>query len=173
MAGQPIEIIITGEEKVVGSFVAIPDLIRARVKQALAGLGIELANRVKATKLSGQVLKVRSGRLRNSINSRVTQAGDVYAATVGTKVVYGRFWELGFSGTESVRAHTRHVAGRDVRGSRPDLKSGRGKIAQGLGFVRAHDRIVHQAPRPFLRPAFNEMRGIARERLTAALGRSS
>ena len=53
-------------------------------------------------KLSGQVLKVRTNRLRSSIQTEVTQQKDMTVGKVGTNVKYGRIHELG--GT--IKAHT-------------------------------------------------------------------
>jgi len=53
-------------------------------------------------KLSGQVLKVRTNRLRSSIQTEVTQQKDITIGKVGTNVKYGRIHELG--GT--IKAHT-------------------------------------------------------------------
>jgi hypothetical protein len=98
--------------------------VRELVRQVVQALGIELQRKVKAEKLSGQVLNVRTGRLRRSINEETHDAGDVVESTVGTPVVYGRFWELGFDGVEQVKAHTATAFGVEQQ-------------------VRAHTRTVH------------------------------
>jgi len=55
--------------------------------------------RVEATtkgKLSGEVLKVRTGRLRNSVTATAPVVmGDVVEGRVGTNVIYARIHELG------------------------------------------------------------------------------
>jgi phage gpG-like protein len=57
-------------------------------------------------KLSDDVLKVRTGRLRRSITRALEEGGDgSITGIVGTNVVYARRQELGFTGTESVREH--------------------------------------------------------------------
>lgn len=53
-----------------------------------------VANRVRL-KLSGQVLRVRSGRLRQSIHTRVTKLEGGFLAQVGTNVKYARIHEYG------------------------------------------------------------------------------
>lgn len=73
-------------------------------------LTIKLQGNVKENKLSGQVLKVKTGRLRRSINQKVENdeaRGPV--GTVGTNVSYARPHELGFSGDVQVRQHLRKI----------------------------------------------------------------
>jgi len=139
---------VTGADEVARRFENASAQIRLRVRQVVQGLGIELQRKVKEEKLSGQVLRVQSGRLRRSVNEQTTESGDVVESTVGTPVVYGRFWELGFDGAEQVKAHTR---------------TAHGVVQQ----VRAHSRTVHQAARPFLQPALAEMKDRIVERLSS------
>lgn len=136
---------VVGAEAVQLRFATLPDLMRQRVRASVQALGLELLRKVKAEKLSGQVLNVRTGRLRRSVNEETRTGGDSVTSTVGTNVSYARFWELGFRGVEQVREHLR------------------------LGHpVRAHTRTVNVAPRSFLVSSLDEMRGRIAERLTAA-----
>lgn len=56
---------------------------------------MRLVAEVKANKLSGQVLKVRTGRLRRSITGRVRSSDGVITGEVGTNVDYGLIHEFG------------------------------------------------------------------------------
>ena len=123
--------------------------IRLRMHQAVQALGIMLQRKVKEEKLSGQVLKVRTGRLRRDINEETIDEGDRSESTVGTPVIYGRFWELGFDGAETVKAHTRTLHG----------------VVQQVGSYTRH---VHEVARPFLQPALAEMRNLIVQRLSDA-----
>lgn len=113
-------------------------MARTRIGKTVNKLGLELLQVVKAFYLSGVALNVRTGRLRRSINLRYEDNGATISASVGTNVEYGRFWELGFSGTEMVRAHMR-------------------KTSKAEGMVKAHERKVNQPARPFLAPALEDM----------------
>lgn len=157
-----VAVVVEGGEEIIAALRNLPPLIQRRVASTIQGLGLELANRVKATKLSGQVLNVRTGRLRASIVSHFIEQGPVAFAVVGTNVIYGGYWERGFHGMQQVRQHTRRVVGRD-------LLHGRERIASGLGFVRAHTRVVNVAARPFLAPSLAEMQTEARQKIAAAL----
>ncbi len=72
----------------------------ARVDNAVArtvnSLAIRLLAMVKG-KLSGEVLKVRTGRLRRSIHKEIENSGSRVVATVGTNVEYGKTHELGLT----------------------------------------------------------------------------
>lgn len=74
---------------------AIPALTSALDREVLA-LGLKLSARVKQ-KLSGEVLKVRTGRLRRSIHLEMERSANSFAAVVGTNVSYARLHELGHS----------------------------------------------------------------------------
>ena len=53
---------------------------------------------VKGSKLSGQVLHVRTGNLRNSVNSKFTHNGNVLVGSVGSGIEYAAYQEYGFDG---------------------------------------------------------------------------
>lgn len=141
--------------------------VRERVRVELERQAIRLVRIVKEEKLSGQVLKNRTGRLRRSINYRMSIGpGDAIVATVGTNVPYAHIHEYGFEGMETVRAHVRRIRSRDVQE--------RGKqLAQGVGFVREHERHMHMPVRSFLRSTLREqfptIRAALREAVAGAV----
>lgn len=61
----------------------------------MSRLVLALSNRVKFQKLSGQVLKNRTGTLRRSIAPNVSAAGNVIIGTVATNVEYAHIQEYG------------------------------------------------------------------------------
>ncbi|MBI4916872.1 MAG: HK97 gp10 family phage protein [Acidobacteria bacterium] len=98
---------------------------------------------------------VDTGNLRGSIGARRLSQDDRSASVmVGTGVEYAAAVEFGFHGVETVRAHQR----RSPLG--------------GMHTVRQHSRSVHRAARPYLRPAFDESRGIVLETISAQLRRA-
>ena len=121
--------------------------------------------------LSGQALNRRSGALSRSIafgHETFLFEGSSFrgmSIQVGTNKEYAAYHEFGFHGVENVKAHTRKVASRDVvinvakRSSKSgELYIGREKSAQGIAFVRAHDRRVNYGGHPFIRPATDDRR---------------
>lgn len=134
--------------------------VHQRLAASIGRLTLQLLREVKAGKLSGQVLNVRTGRLRRSINQRLEQRDPLQiTGYVGTNVVYGRRHELGFTGSESVRQHLRTVTqawGRPLRAPRSIT-------------VRAHSRRVSVPPRSFLRSALQDMAPAIRQTLQAAV----
>lgn len=127
---------------IAGRSVAIVGAMRGAILASV----IALSAKVKDEKLSGQVLKTRTGRLRRSINHKTSEAGDVLTGTVGTNVEYARRHEFGGTFDEQVRAHMRtcrQVFGQQLRA--PIRVS-----------VRAHPRHVVLPERSFLRSAFTE-----------------
>lgn len=69
--------------------------IKFEVGRSMARLVIALSNKIKFEKLTGQVLRNRSGRLRDSISPRVTESGNTVVGEVGTNVAYASIHEYG------------------------------------------------------------------------------
>jgi phage gpG-like protein len=66
------------------------------LERAVFRLTLKMVGLVK-TKLGGEVLKVRTGRLRRSINFKLNRQSGKIESTVGTNVVYGKTHELGLT----------------------------------------------------------------------------
>jgi len=113
-------------------------------------IAIDIAASVKRDKLSGQVLKRRTGTLSRSISQRVevSTSGRI-EMLIGTNVEYARRHEFGFSGSETVKAHMR-------------------KTKTGAHSVRSHARKVNTPARSFIRSAIQDMRVQIKDRLEAA-----
>ena len=98
-------------------------------------------------KLSGQVLKVRTGDLRRSFAlPRFESRGAEIRAYVGTNVKYARLHEYGFNGAVAVKSHQRMMTkafGRIVKNPR-------------LITVRAHSMKMNVRARPFMAPSLKE-----------------
>lgn len=72
--------------------------IAPQVEQGMLRSLIRLQRLVKQEKLSGQVLHVRTGTLRRSINQKIlSSGGGEIVGAVGTNVSYGKMWEYGFT----------------------------------------------------------------------------
>jgi phage gpG-like protein len=85
---------LVGDTQLIARLNAMPDRLRSGIVRAITRLGFQLEARVKQ-KLSGEVLKVRTGTLRNSIHTRVAQSTSSVTASVGTNVKYARIHEFG------------------------------------------------------------------------------
>ena len=130
--------IIGGEELVV-KLQTIGGAVHAKLLSVITRKAIKLQAYTVAQKLSGQSLKVRTGRLRRSINSRVNDSAKSIIGIVGTNVEYAARHEYGFHGTVNVREHSRTT------------KSG------GTCSVRAYSYGLNYNGHPFLRPALSEL----------------
>jgi phage gpG-like protein len=64
-------------------------------RKGLAAAGRHLVRVVRERKLSGQVLHERSGKLKRSLRTRTTAAGDVYQVVVGSSLIYAGVHERG------------------------------------------------------------------------------
>ena len=105
----------------------------------------------------GTALGTRTGRLMSSIYARVRQRKGGGSLSVGTAVVYGRFWEYGFfRGGKSVRGLIRG-AGRSHR--RRSRRERIGLIEAGAKFYRAK----------WFRPAVEEVPAEVTRRVEAEL----
>lgn len=114
---------------------AILDLLQQKMERG----GLELQRHIQAEKLSGQVLRNRTGTLRRSIVQKTERDGQVITTVVAVDPVasaYGKVHEYG--GTFTVKEHVR--------------RSASGKQAT----VRAHSATFQE--RSFMRSSFTEMK---------------
>jgi Bacteriophage HK97-gp10, putative tail-component len=149
---------LVGDEQLLERLRALPDAINLGLLRGITRLGIELQSDVQQDKLSGQVLRSRTGLLRSSIDLRVDQSGGAITASVFSNSRYAGVQEYGFAGTVSVRASLRRI--REAFG-RP--------IAEKTISVRAHDRRMDLPERSFLRSALEDMTPAIRDGVEAAL----
>lgn len=144
---------------------------------AVTRLSIKLQANVKG-KLTGEVLHVRSGNLRQSINRVINDTPDSVIATVGTNVPYAHIHEYGYDGPENVRAHTRRSSKQmalakfrtlkdgtkvEVKGSYRKAGGGDGEIS-----VKAFVRQMHMPETSFLRSSLSDMEDEIRSTLKQA-----
>ena len=149
---------LVGDVQLLERLRALPDAINSGLLRGITQLGIELQRHVQQDKLSGQVLRSRTGSLRSSIGLRVDQSGGAVTASVFTDSRYAGAQEYGFTGTISVRASLRRI--RDAFG-RP--------IAGKTISVRAYDRRIDLPERSFLRSALEDTAPVIRDEVGAAL----
>lgn len=134
--------------------------LSAEMRRVLTKLSIEVQASVKGNKLTGQVLHVRTGTLRRSINRVVTEDETGFYAQVGTNVKYAAIHEYGFTGVVQVRQHSRRMFEKSAK------KGKRTSIGESI--VRAHARRVHMPERSFLRSTVREMFPRIQQELKAA-----
>jgi phage gpG-like protein len=159
---------VVGGEQAVARFTSMPEKLRVELRIAVQRAAFLVQRHSKADKLSGQVLHVRTGRLRRSIHYRITEAVERVTGIVGTNVSYAKPHEYGFTGTVGVREHLRRsTVYAKVRGSAlfdpqtGKMHLGRARIVELLGAehtVRAHMRHMHMPERSFLRSALADER---------------
>ena len=153
--------------KVSGTFRPNPDVVAYRLGQKLeratsnVGKAVEkeainLVAYVKSEKLTDQVVRVRTGRLRRSITYRYQQNGQSFQAWVGTNVSYARALEEGFSGTVNVKAHVvrEHQRRMTVAFGKPMAEPKTVTVKEHS--VKAHPMKVNIKARKFLRSSLDE-----------------
>jgi len=147
---------IVGDDAVIARLDAIPGSVAAAVRRAVEGQAIALTRYVKGSKLSGQVLRNRSGHLRASISYALMIADQGLTAQVGTNVAYAAIHEYG----GQTRAHVIEA-----------------KKAKALAFQMGGETIIRKLvhhpgskmpERSFLRSSLRE----SRDRIIAAIERA-
>lgn len=139
---------LIGDRETVARLEALPERLRNRLTARITALALKLEDHVKSDYLSGQVLNVKTGALRRSIHNSIQSGTSNVTGIVGSySLPYARFWELGFQGTETVRAHLRQQT----------MAFGRPMTPKEV-MVRQHTRDVNNPGRPFLKPALADMR---------------
>lgn len=147
---------VVGVERVAQRLtIDIPANARDRLMKAVYGLGYTLEAKIKTGNLAGIVLNKRTGRLQRSVNTRNTQQGQTFTSTVGTKLIYGRAWELGFT-----------TPAFDIVPKRKQALSWPGASHP---VRRVHMPARTQAARPWLRPALEAMRPEIRQTIENAM----
>lgn len=147
----------------------VPQL-QAGTREAVTRLSVIVQTGVKEGRLSGQVLHVRSGTLRRSVNRRVETSDSGTIAIVGTNVRYAAVHEYGFDGDVTVKAHTRRsVLQLAAQRTKRDKKS------DGTIQVRSFTRHMRMPERSFLRSEVkaraDEIRRTLREAALASVAR--
>lgn len=133
---------LVGDKAVIRSLKEQQLRVVSGVERVVTRLVMKLLRRVKL-KLSDDVLHVRSGRLRRSINAQFTGKGVRIQGEVGTNLPYGRVHEFG--GTVTVEEHMRLMK----------KAFGRSVMTPKKILVTAHT--AHYPERSFLRSALREM----------------
>jgi phage gpG-like protein len=141
-----ISFTVQGDAAVVRMLQAKVPALNAAVRSSVTRATFALVAYVKANKLSGQVLKNRTGTLRRKINGRVSETSNSITGQVGVKLAYAAAHEYGFDGNENVRAHLRTIKQAFGR-----------EIAPVTFQVQAYTRHVHLPERSFLRSSLSEM----------------
>ncbi len=139
--------------------------MRDELRGGLERIAAMLQRDIVETRLAGQVLGSRSGRLgRSIVVSAVAGDGDSLSIGISSDAPYAAFHEYGFHGVETVRAHIRRI--RQAFG-RP--------IAQKMVDVSAHGRKVDAPERSFMRAALRDLEasGVIGAELDAAIGRAT
>jgi Bacteriophage HK97-gp10, putative tail-component len=149
---------LVGDEQALERLRSLPEAVNSRLLRAITQLGIELQRDVQQDKLSGQVIRSRTGSLKSSIGFRIDQSGGAITASVFSDSRYASAQEYGFVGTVSVRASLRRI--REAFG-RP--------IAEKTISVRAYDRRLDLPERSFLGSALDDMTPAIRDEVKAAL----
>lgn len=92
-----ITIKLEGKKKVVAQLEAMPVAVQVALLQKMEALAVMLQSYIRTDKLSGQVLKVRSGALRRSIQKTVTNFGKRIIAQIFSSgdVKYAGIHEFG------------------------------------------------------------------------------
>lgn len=146
--------VVVGGDAAVARFDRLPTRLRTELKVGIGRAVLLVQKRTKQDKLTDQVLHVRTGRLRRSINTRVEEGMSDVTGTIGTNVKYARPHEFGFDGTVNVREHLR-----------------RSKLGNAFT-VRAHSMHMHIPERSFLRSSLADEREQIRAELEHATQRA-
>jgi len=151
---------VIGDAEVVKRLHAVPERVQGKLRDTIGRLVLKLQRRVMQDKLSGQVLKVRTGTLRRSIDQRVETTNSGVVGIVSTNLKYGKAHEFGSNKPVTVKAHLRIIK----------QAWGRPLAAPVTSTVRAHQRLQKLPERSFLRSALRDMQPEVIAALDKAVG---
>lgn len=149
---------LVGEDAVLAWLRDAPDAMASGVARAITQLGIDLQRTIQEDELSGQILAVRSGALRSSIDLHIDEDSEEIAVTVFSDSQYASAHEYGFASTVNVRASLRRITEAFGR-----------PISEKTVNVRAYRRRMELPERSFLRSALEDMEPAIRDKVEAAL----
>jgi hypothetical protein len=139
-----LDLEVTGLDALARRLSSMPAAIRRALAEKRDELAQSLLDKAQA-KVSGDVLKSRSGALRDSL--RMSPIGDLAAEIFSSPdVKYAAAQEYGFDGEETVSSHSREI--REAFGKAIDPKA---------IFVSAFARHMHLPERSYLRSSLSEM----------------
>jgi hypothetical protein len=164
---------VTGDREVVQELRAIGPAVREELGKAMGRITLKLMREVVQNRLTGQVLKRRTGTLARSVTQspRTFQTAEAVVGVVGlasvndakgrAPVKYGRAHEFGFSGSVPVKQHlrlTKQAFGKALR-------------SPVWATVQPHTRQTNLPARSFLRTALADLeaQGVYRDELQSAL----
>jgi phage gpG-like protein len=153
---------VVGGTELIARLQAMPGGVRDGLARALKRLQLDFIREVVSGKLSGQVLRRRTGSLASSINpgggvTRFEETDTSLTAFIGTNIKYAHVHEYGFQGTVTVRAHLRRITqvfGRPVTAT------------QNVG---SYTRRMNLPERSFLRSTLREMEPRIRSEMEQAV----
>ncbi|MEN6476129.1 MAG: hypothetical protein ABFD81_19095 [Syntrophaceae bacterium] len=90
-----IHLTLVGDKEIAARFLAVSPKLHAELVTTTKVLTLRLLAKIKAEKLSGQVLRNRSNHLRASIHDGYEITEDKVSGMAGTNVVYARIHEYG------------------------------------------------------------------------------
>jgi hypothetical protein len=149
---------LVGDDTVLAWLRDTPDAVASGIARAITQLGIDLQRKIQEEELSGQMLAVRSGALKSSIDLQIDQSGDDVSATVSSDSAYSHAHEYGFPGTVDVRASLRRITQAFGR-----------PISEKTINVRSYRRRMDLPERSFMRSALEDMDPAIRDEVEAAL----
>lgn len=156
---------LIGDRELVAKLRGLGEASKRDMDLTVDRLGLMLGANVQRDYLTGQVLKVQTGRLRSSIargqpdtRSRFESTANLSVAIVGTNVSYGKTWEL-----TGIPAHT--IVPIRAKALRFEV--------HGQVLFRMRANIPAQGPRPYLMPALIAFKGFAMREMQASLERTA
>jgi phage gpG-like protein len=149
---------LVGDDVVLEWLRGAPDAVASGIAQAIAQLGIDLQRHIQEDELSGQMLAVRSGSLKSSIDLQIDQDSEGISVTVYSDSEYAAAHEYGFTGTVDVKASLRRITEAFGR-----------PISEKTINVRTYRRRMELPERSFMRAALEDMDPAIRDAVEAAL----
>lgn len=110
-----LQVWLVGDTELIARLNAMPGALQSGIARAVTRLALEL-QRLVQQKLSGAVLKVRTGVLRSSINYQVERSATEVTASVGTNVQYARYHEFGVPHSWVIRPKSARALAFEVGG---------------------------------------------------------
>ena len=157
-----IQFEMVGDRAVISRFEGVDKNVRERLLPTMEKIGtyVEALMRSRAAGLGR-----KSGKLGRSFYHKVSQKGTMVTVVAGVsrRAFYAAFQDRGVDKSKvDVKGYARRARGNDVR-------EGRRKIAQGVGFVAPYKRDIKLRARPFIARTLQELQDEIQRDIAAAI----
>lgn len=139
---------MTGDREIADYLQSLPSVVRDKITRKWEDMASRVSQRMKE-KVSGEVLNVRTGRLRNSLYARV------YVGTEKVTLSFGSRWDVPYASIHEYGGMINHPGVPETQGGVMPMRDKRGVIQKFSKSVLPHT--IWMPKRSYIKSTRDEM----------------